>query len=203
MSVDSKDEGFLDRWSKRKKAVEQEELEALEADPAAETLEREPETDEEALEVLRERDPELADEVAAIDIDELTYDDDFSIFMNKKVPEFIRRKALSKLWLSSPVLANVDGLNDYDEDFRDAGSIIEAVQTALSKDDDGAGKTEADNEPPVSADEAVEPETAVSEANQQDQTGVDQIAANRSGEDAAKDASGDQATDTDDDGTKV
>ena len=136
MSVDRKDEGFLDRWSKRKKAVEQEELEAETPEDAAESAEREPETEEEALDVLRERDPELAEQVSAIDIEALTYEDDFSVFMNKKVPEFIRRKALSKLWLSSPILANVDGLNDYDEDFRDAGSIIEAVQTALSKDEE-------------------------------------------------------------------
>ena len=132
MSVDRKDDGFLDRWSKRKKAVQEEELEAVDADSSAEVIDAEPQSDEEALELLRERDPELAEQVSAIDIDELTYDDDFSIFMNKKVPEFIRRKALSKLWLSSPVLANVDGLNDYDEDFRDAGSVVEAVQTALS-----------------------------------------------------------------------
>lgn len=149
MSVDRKDDGFLDRWSKRKKAVQEEELDAVDADSSGEVIDAEPETDEEALELLRERDPELAEQVSAIDIDELTYDDDFSIFMNKKVPEFIRRKALSKLWLSSPVLANVDGLNDYDEDFRDAGSIIEAVQTALAKDEDGAEENSEQSEDAV------------------------------------------------------
>ena len=51
------------------------------------------------------------------------------------MPEFIRRKALSKLWLSSPILANIDGLNDYDEDFTVAGSLVETLQSALSKDD--------------------------------------------------------------------
>lgn len=165
MSVDRKDDGFLDRWSKRKKAVQEEELEAVDAESSAEVIDAEPQSDEEALELLRERDPELAEQVSAIDIDELTYDDDFSIFMNKKVPEFIRRKALSKLWLSSPILANVDGLNDYDEDFRDAGSVIEAVQTALSKDDDQADedgsvtKTAAADQPAGEKAEAVEAET--------------------------------------------
>lgn len=176
MSVDRRDEGFLDRWSKRKKAVEEEELEAEKAEAAKEIIEREPETDEEALEVLRERDPELAEQVSAIDIEELTYDDDFSIFMNKKVPEFIRRKALSKLWLSSPILANVDGLNDYDEDFRDAGSIIEAVQTALNKDDGGATETDAGDAKPAVGDEPVDQQTAATETSLADQADADQPA---------------------------
>lgn len=133
MSVDRKDDGFLDRWSKRKQAVQDEVLDAVEPETDAPALEPEPESDEEAIEVLRGRDPELAEKVSAIDIDTLTYDDDFSIFMNDKVPEFLRRKALSKLWLSSPILANVDGLNDYDDDFTDAGALIEAAQNALSR----------------------------------------------------------------------
>ena len=138
MSIDHKEQGFLDRWSKRKQAVEEEQIEAEAeaADAVVEDVAPEPTTDEEALELLRERDPELAEQVSAIEIDKLTYDDDFTVFMNDKVPEFIRRKALSKLWLSSPILANVDGLNDYDDDFRDVGSVIEAVQTALNKNKD-------------------------------------------------------------------
>ncbi len=140
MSVDSKDQGFLSRWSKRKQTAREADPDSvpktkapLAADPVAE-----PDTDEAAFEVLRERDPELAEQISGIDIDRLTYDDDFSVFMNEKVPEFIRRKALSKLWSSNPVLANVDGLNDYDEDFTDAGSVVEAIQTAFSKDDENA-----------------------------------------------------------------
>jgi hypothetical protein len=37
--------------------------------------------------------------------------------MREGVPEALRNRALRKLWLSDPVLANLDGLNDYDEDF--------------------------------------------------------------------------------------
>ena len=130
MSVSDEENGFLDRWAKRKQAVA-DEADAAIANTEPEDSGIEPQTDEQALELLREKDPELADQIAAIDIDKLTYDDDFSVFMNKKVPEFLRRKALSKLWLSSPVLANLDGLNEYDEDFRDASTIVEAVQTAV------------------------------------------------------------------------
>jgi hypothetical protein len=34
------------------------------------------------------------------------------------------------LWRSDPVLANLDGLNDYDEDFRATGVLAEAVRSA-------------------------------------------------------------------------
>ena len=34
--------------------------------------------------------------------------------MREGVPEFLKKQALRKLWLSSPILANLDGLNDYD-----------------------------------------------------------------------------------------
>lgn len=43
--------------------------------------------------------------------------DDFSGFMQAGVPEFLRKRALRVLWRSNPVLANLDGLNDYDDDF--------------------------------------------------------------------------------------
>ncbi len=43
--------------------------------------------------------------------------DDFTAFMAKAVPEHIRKRALRKLWRSNPVLACVDGLNDYDDDY--------------------------------------------------------------------------------------
>ena len=145
MSTDDKSDGFLSRWAKRKEQVRDEavlEDEPAEVEAGPPEIDVEPETDEEALELLRERDPELADKIGEIDIDKLQYEDDFSIFMNDKVPDFIRRKALSKLWLASPILANVDGLNDYDEDFRDAGDLIEAAKTVLAgKKDDKKGET--------------------------------------------------------------
>ena len=45
------------------------------------------------------------------------YGFDFSIFMKRGVPDLLRKKALQKFFNSNPVLANLDGLNDYDEDF--------------------------------------------------------------------------------------
>lgn len=50
-------------------------------------------------------------------IESLNKDSDFTAFMRKGVPEELKRLALRKLWTSDPVLANLDGLLEYGEDF--------------------------------------------------------------------------------------
>jgi len=64
------------------------------------------------------------------DIDSLDKDSDFSAFLREGVPEEVRRRALRVLWRSDPVLANLDGLNDYDEDFTIVHTVADAVRTA-------------------------------------------------------------------------
>ena len=124
------EDGLLSRWARRKQAVrEAEEVEAVEDTEASADVE--PETEEEAMALLAERDPELAEEISAFDLDNLTYEDDFTVFMKTKVPDIIRRKALSKLWLSHPLLANLDGLNEYDEDYTQAADAAEMVRKAF------------------------------------------------------------------------
>ncbi len=51
------------------------------------------------------------------DIDSLGPDSDYRPFLQRNVAPALRRIALRRLWQSDPVLANLDGLNDYDEDF--------------------------------------------------------------------------------------
>ncbi len=125
------DDGLLSRWAKRKQAVrEAEELEEVQAEAEVEA-EADPETEEEAMALLAERDPELAEQISSLDLDNLAYEDDFTVFMQNKVPDIIRRKALSKLWLSHPLLANLDGLNEYDEDYTQAADAAEMVRKAF------------------------------------------------------------------------
>ena len=64
------------------------------------------------------------------DIASLDKDSDFSAFLRQGVPEELRRRALRVLWRSDPVLANLDGLNDYDEDFTIVHTVADAVRTA-------------------------------------------------------------------------
>ncbi|WP_270725087.1 DUF3306 domain-containing protein [Shimia sp. Alg240-R146] len=115
--------GGGDFWARRKAAVAAEaeaesraEVQAVEAEAQA-ALEEKP--DAEILAELELRDP-----------DDMQAGDDFSAFLTKAVPERLRRRALRKLWLTNPTLANVDGLVDYGEDFTDSAMVVEGLQTA-------------------------------------------------------------------------
>lgn len=97
-------------WDRRRAAVraeaEAEEHARREAEVAAEQATLAEKTDEEILAELDLPDP-----------DSLQMGDDFTRFMVRKVPQHIRQRALRRLWRSNPVLACVDGLNDYDDDY--------------------------------------------------------------------------------------
>lgn len=131
------DEGFLQRWSRRKRDVVEGQDDSLFAEvsideDAGEVL-AEPEGDGTAVIENSEEDPELVAnrEVAeAIDIDGLTYESDFTVFMKKGVPDALKNAALRKLWRSNPILAVVDGLNDYDINYRVSDKILTNFQSA-------------------------------------------------------------------------
>jgi len=63
-------------------------------------------------------------------VEELTAESDYTAFLADNVPEEIKRAALRKLWRSDPVFGELDGLNDYDEDYNLASSLIGSVQSA-------------------------------------------------------------------------
>jgi hypothetical protein len=50
-------------------------------------------------------------------------------FMDGRVPERIRARALRAFWKTNPVLANIDGLDEYCEDYTDAATGVENLQT--------------------------------------------------------------------------
>jgi hypothetical protein len=108
-----------DFWSKRKAAVEA----ATDAEFA--------EAHEATLEAsaAEKTDAEILDELGLPDPDNMKEGDDFSAFMNDLVPARLKTRALRKLWRLNPLLANVDGLVDYGEDFTDAAMVIENMQT--------------------------------------------------------------------------
>lgn len=148
------EEGFLRRWSRRKgaKATRQSETKArfgpdkdvhsrqavrddvaslpredyghgvLVADQAAESGDSPQENTDQAT----------IDEVELPDIESLNADSDFRPFLRKGVSEQLQRRALRKLWLSDPVLANVDGLVDYGEDFTDAATVVENLKSVYT-----------------------------------------------------------------------
>lgn len=108
MSV--REESGLSRWSRRKReAGAGGESPALEAEATREGTVAEG--------GVAEPVPPAPSEVRVEDlpdIETLSYGSDFTVFLQQGVPELLRRQALRKLWRSDPVLANLDGLNDYE-----------------------------------------------------------------------------------------
>lgn len=129
----SGNDGFLSRWSRLKREAEKEtdETDAIsdvvELDASDGAAEAEAEADVAETEEAEElSDAEILERFDLKDPDELGPGDDFSGFMRAAVPEHLRRRALRTLWRSNPVLANLDGLNDYDGDW--SGGSVPAGQ---------------------------------------------------------------------------
>ena len=112
-----------DFWSRRKAKVLEEQQEEARAAEAREAIARDAALEEKP-------DQEVLEELGLPDPDTLQPGDDFKAFMAKAVPDRIRRRALRRLWLSNPALANLDGLLDYGEDFTDSATVVENLQTA-------------------------------------------------------------------------
>jgi ribosomal protein S18 acetylase RimI-like enzyme len=112
-----------DFWSRRKAGV---------ADEAAreEQLRAKAETAREVAALEERPDEEILAELALPDPETMQRGDDFAAFMQHAVPERLRQRALRQLWRSDPVLANLDGLNNYDTDFRESDIPGIAVKTS-------------------------------------------------------------------------
>ncbi len=121
------EEGF---WSRRLSGIKAEaEAEQRAAHKKALRLEAEAEAAR-AAELEQKSDAEILESLGLTDPDQMQPGDDFSAFMAKAVPERLRRRALRRLWSSNPVLANLDGLTDYSDDFTDAATVVPDLRTA-------------------------------------------------------------------------
>ncbi len=102
--------GILLRWSRRKLAQAETAVPVVDPDIA--------DMPEDVLEEAVVDEAALLEELGLPDPDTLTKGDDFAAFLRAAVPEALRRRALRRLWRSDPALACLDGLNDYDADYR-------------------------------------------------------------------------------------
>lgn len=110
-------------------------------------------------EEARELTPEEAAVVAELPpIESLTKDSDFTPFLADKVPDFIRRRALSVLWRSDPVFGHLDGLNDYDLNYRVIDTLIDVAKDTIYRVGKGHGADE-DEEATEAVDTTSEAET--------------------------------------------
>ena len=144
--AEEKKSGFLRRWSRRKILEQDKESEIAGAsDKVASTFKHKNVGEKDAegsLEYLAEdnssthensleglSDNEILEKLKLPDPETMKAGDDFKVFLNKTVPEHIKKRALRKLWVSNPILANLDGMNEYDDDFTLATSALEEFAT--------------------------------------------------------------------------
>ena len=139
MSAGSRD--LASRWSERRRKVAESEAPVPEPDAP----------DEAVLQANVEA-------AEAIDLEAIDAGTDMSVFMREGVPDLLRKKALRALWRSDPVFANVDRLNDYDENFADPARTVAVLQSAwqagrgyLFPEDEPEGLTETAGSEPASA----------------------------------------------------
>lgn len=104
------EESFLARWSRRKRADA--EARAAEERPADSRSAPPADTPEMPTDAGPPSPPDLPP------VETLDRNSDYTVFLRAGVPDAVRREALRKLWTSDPVLANLDGLLEYGEDFR-------------------------------------------------------------------------------------
>ncbi len=152
-----------DFWSKRREGVKAEEA----AEQRARLQESEAKLEAERAE---QSDEEILAELGLPDPDSLGQGDDFTAFMSRAVPDRLRRRALRRLWLSNPALANVDGLLEYGEDYTDAATVIENMQTLYEV---GKGMPKALADIPEPEDMAEAEDAAASDAAENDETESD------------------------------
>jgi len=116
-----------DFWSRRRAAVAAEEQAQKQAEARKAEL---AETEAARAELQDLSDVQVLEKLELPDPDTLKPGDDFTAFLRDVVPEHLRRRALRRLWRSNPVLANLDGLNDYDGDYTNAATDAPGLKTA-------------------------------------------------------------------------
>lgn len=114
------DEGFLTRWSRRKREIAVQAPEPPVAPPrptpeaAPDERPRDPETGEPIDEAVVARLPAIS---------EIKAGDDLSMFMQRGVPEALRREALRAMWVNDPAIRDFVGpALDYAYDYNTPGA---------------------------------------------------------------------------------
>ena len=199
--ADAEKEGFLSRWSRRKRdAVERPLAEAAPDAPLAEgTL---PEALAEAP-VDDQQPPGRAacpiPEVPEIDpaslppVDSLTIESDFGQFLRPGVPTLLRNAALRRMWSLDPAIRDYIGPVDYQWDFNTPGGLPFGFSNELVGDvskllAQAIGKIEelAPDDAPGQAQAEAEPPDTVPEATPVPEDPMPALVAQGSGEDVSK-----------------
>ena len=154
------DDSFLSRWSARKAQIAKGELVADEKPPLTvqEVSEGELGNGEEA----KLSDQELLEKYELPNPEGLADESDLTQFLDGDLPERLRQMALRRLWRLNPLFGHVCDMVEYGEDYTDAATVMEGMQTAYQV---GQGyKKKAHGTDEAAESEAPDAEAAESEA---------------------------------------
>ena len=128
-------ESFISRWSKRKSGIvsDEDNLELnknLKIDEDKKNKKSsEKERDESNYDDLN--DEELLEKFKLPNPDKIKKEKGLDVFFKDGVPDRLRQIALRRVWKLNPIIRFADAeINDYHEDFTDAATVIEGMQTA-------------------------------------------------------------------------
>lgn len=111
-----------DFWSRRRAAVAAETAAEADAEAAARRA-----ADAHALE--DRPDAEILEELGLPEPEAMETSDQVQALLRATVPQRLRTRALRRLWRLNPVLANLDGLVDYADDYTDAATVVPDLRT--------------------------------------------------------------------------
>ena len=124
------DENFLSRWSKKKsKQTQIENFNSKQIDPKSSSeTENQSSLDEENDKL---NDEELLKKYNLPNPEKIKTEKSLDVFFKEGVPDRLRQIALRRVWRLNPIIRFADAeINDYHEDFTDAATVIEGMQTA-------------------------------------------------------------------------
>lgn len=137
INADSK-EGFMSRWSKRKSNLKHDQgneknikgkTELQESNVNEQKTAIKEEVDESQYSDLN--DQELLEKFKLPDPEKIKKEKGLDLFFKDGVPDRLRQIALRRVWKLNPIIRFADAeINDYHEDFTDAATVIEGMQTA-------------------------------------------------------------------------
>lgn len=133
MEKDNKEleENFLSRWSKKKSKqkseIENSKYEQLDRESSEET--------EDSSSLVEENDKlnddELLKKYNLPNPEKIKREKSLDVFFKEGVPDRLRQIALRRVWRLNPIIRFADSeINDYHEDFTDAATVIEGMETA-------------------------------------------------------------------------
>jgi len=131
-------EGFMSRWSKRKSNLKNDQ--GKEKNLKGKTELQESNVNEQKTVIKEEvdesqysdlNDQELLEKFKLPNPEKIKKEKGLDLFFKDGVPDRLRQIALRRVWKLNPIIRFADAeINDYHEDFTDAATVIEGMQTA-------------------------------------------------------------------------